>query len=144
MVIRAEDQKTCSPLCLTNFRVMNLCHDLFFMYLTAFSFHLDSVASKGNVAALLCAPSLYRLHREGQGPCPPYCQDFKAAYQHFDEAAAKGNVDALLFLGLMLKAGEYVERDCDRAAMALKQCAERGPWGSLLQQAFVAWNDQVK
>ena len=80
------------------------------------------------------------------GPCPPYCRDYAAAYYHLDQAASRGDADALLFLGLMIKAGEYVAPDCDKSCSAFKQCAERGPWSHLLQQAFMAWNagDKVR
>ena len=81
-----------------------------------------------------------------------------------DQAASRGDSDALLFLGLMIKAGEFVAPgdkcvmmrhvcddvtcdiceflapDCDKSCMAFKQCAERGPWSHLLRQAFMAWN----
>ena len=51
----------------------------------------------------------YAYHyREGHGPCPPYCRDYSAAYYHLDQAASRGDSDALLFLGLMIRAGEFV------------------------------------
>ena len=39
----------------------------------------------------------------------------------------------------MLQSGEFVRPDCDKAEQAFKQCALRGPWGTLLRQAFIAW-----
>ncbi|KAJ1478132.1 hypothetical protein T484DRAFT_2969587 [Baffinella frigidus] len=84
--------------------------------------------------------SLGLLYRDGHGPCPPHCRDFAKAYSHLDQAASRGDSDALLFLGIMLKAGEYVGPDCPLALKAFKQCAERGPWADLLRQAFQAWD----
>ena len=56
------------------------------------------------------------------------------------QAASRGDADALLFLGLMIKAGEFVAPDCEKSCMAFKQCGERGPWSHLLNQGFMAWN----
>ena len=37
------------------------------------------------------------------------------------QAASRGDVDALFYLGLMLKSGEFVAPDCEKAEQAFKQ-----------------------
>ena len=61
---------------------------------------------------------------------------FKEAFEILSPLAANGDDEAQLYLGVMYKNGEWVERDSFKAFNLFKQSAEQGNGSS---QIYLAW-----
>jgi len=93
---------------------------------------LNASAKWDNPAAHVMLGSRYR---DGQG----LPKNIAQAYFHFDKASKLGEVEALASLGVMLLDASYYEPNCKVAHKALKLAAERGPWGSVVKEAYDAF-----